>query len=124
MQSQNRFLDDLARAASGALGAFGGLKAELDQQVRAITERFLRSQDLVTREEFEAVKEMAARARAEAEDLRARLDRMDAAAGHAVTGHAVTGHAATGQAVTGHAQGPAPAANDAAAPAPESQPPG
>ena len=119
MQSQNRFLDDLARAASGALGAFGGLKAELDQQVRAITERFLRSQDLVTREEFEAVKEMAARARAEAEDLRARLDRMDAAAGHAVTGHA-----ATGQAVTGHAQGPAPAANDAAAPAPESQPPG
>ena len=104
MQSQNRFLDDLARAASGALGAFGGLKAELDQQVRAITERFLRSQDLVTREEFEAVKEMAARARAEAEDLRARLDRMDAA--------------------TGHAQGPAPAANDAAAPAPESQPPG
>ena len=77
MQSQNRFLDDLARAASGALGAFGGLKAELDQQVRAITERFLRSQDLVTREEFEAVKEMAARARAEAEDLRARLDRIE-----------------------------------------------
>jgi BMFP domain-containing protein YqiC len=106
MQSQNRFLDDLARAASGALGAFGGLKAELDQQVRAITERVLRSQDLVTREEFEAVKEMAARARAETEDLRARLDRMEAAAG------------------SGAAESAAPATNDATAPGSESRPPG
>jgi hypothetical protein len=80
MQSQNRFFDDLARAANGALGAFGGLKAELDQQVRAMTERFLRSQDLVTREEFEAVREMAARARDENEALRARLERLEAAA--------------------------------------------
>ncbi|MFM8990674.1 MAG: accessory factor UbiK family protein, partial [Alphaproteobacteria bacterium] len=67
MQSQNRILDDLARAANGALGAFGGLKAEIDQQVAAMVERVLRSQDLVTREEFEAVKEMAARAREENE---------------------------------------------------------
>jgi BMFP domain-containing protein YqiC len=81
MQSQNRILDDIARAASGALGALGGLKTEIDQQVQALVERALRGQDLVTREEFEAVKEMAARARAEAEDLRARLDRLEAAAG-------------------------------------------
>ena len=79
MQSQNRLLDDLARAASGALGALGGLKAELDQQVRAVIERALQGQDLVTREEFEAVKEMAARARAETEDLRARLERLEGA---------------------------------------------
>ncbi len=79
MQSQNRLLDDLARAATGALGAFGGLKAELDQQVRALVDRFLKSQDLVTREEFEAVKEMASRARAEAEDLRLRLAALEAA---------------------------------------------
>ncbi len=79
MQSQNRLLDDLARAATGALGAFGGLKAELDQQVRALVERFLRSQDLVTREEFEAVKEMAARARAQSEDLQQRLTALEAA---------------------------------------------
>ena len=65
MQSQNRILDDLARAANGALGALGGLKAEIDQQVASMVERVLRSQDLVTREEFEAVKEMAARAREE-----------------------------------------------------------
>ena len=82
MQSQNRILDDLARAANGALGALGGLKAELDQQVAAMVERVLRSQDLVTREEFEAVKEMAARAREENELLRARLDRLEGGARH------------------------------------------
>lgn len=81
MQSQNRILDDLARAANGALGALGGLKAELDQQVASMVERVLRSQDLVTREEFEAVKEMAARAREENELLRARLDRLEGGAG-------------------------------------------
>jgi BMFP domain-containing protein YqiC len=81
MQSQNRILDDLARAANGALGALGGLKAELDQQVASMVERVLRSQDLVTREEFEAVKEMAARAREENEVLRARLDRLEGGAG-------------------------------------------
>ncbi|MEY4679476.1 MAG: accessory factor UbiK family protein [Alphaproteobacteria bacterium] len=80
MQSQNRILDDLARAANGALGALGGLKAEIDQQVAAMVERVLRSQDLVTREEFEAVKEMAARAREENELLRARLDRLEGGA--------------------------------------------
>lgn len=78
MQSQNRLLDDLARAATGAMGAFGGLKAELDQQVRALVERFLKSQDLVTREEFEAVREMASRARAENEDLKQRLAALEA----------------------------------------------
>jgi BMFP domain-containing protein YqiC len=77
MQTQNRILDDIARAASGALGTLGGLKAELDAQVRALVERFLKSQDLVTRDEFEAVKEIAARARAEAEELRARLDALE-----------------------------------------------
>lgn len=81
MQSNNRLLDDIARAANGALGALGGLKAELDQQVKALVERFLKSQDLVTREEFEAVKEMAARARDENEELRARLARLEARVG-------------------------------------------
>ena len=81
MQSNNRLLDDIARAANGALGALGGLKAELDQQVKAMVERFLKSQDLVTREEFEAVKEMAARARDENEKLHARLARLEARAG-------------------------------------------
>jgi BMFP domain-containing protein YqiC len=78
MQTNNRLFDDIARAANGALGALGGLKAELDQQVRAVVERVLRNQDLVTREEFEAVKEMAARAREENEVLRDRLAQLEA----------------------------------------------
>ena len=81
MQTNNRLFDDIARAANGALGALGGLKAELDQQVRAVVERVLRNQDLVTREEFEAVKEMAARAREENEALRARLEQLEARMG-------------------------------------------
>lgn len=85
MQTNNRLFDDIARAANGALGALGGLKAELDQQVRAIVERILRNQDLVTREEFEAVKEMAARAREENETLRARLEQLEARLGQAST---------------------------------------
>jgi BMFP domain-containing protein YqiC len=81
MQTDNRLFDDIARAANGALGALGGLKAELDQQVRAMVERVLRNQDLVTREEFEAVKEMAARAREENEALRARLEQLESRMG-------------------------------------------
>ena len=84
MQTSNRLFDDIARAANGALGALGGLKAELDQQVRAMVERILRNQDLVTREEFEAVKEMAARAREENEALRARLEQLEARLGSSV----------------------------------------
>jgi BMFP domain-containing protein YqiC len=83
MQTQNRILDDLARAATGALGALGGVKAELDSQLQAIVERVLRGQNLVTREEFEAVKEMAARARDENEALRTRLAELEARLGEA-----------------------------------------
>jgi BMFP domain-containing protein YqiC len=81
MQSDNRLFDDMARAASGAMGAFAALKSELDAQVQAFVERWLKGQNLVTREEFEAVKEMAARARAENEDLAKRLAALEAKSG-------------------------------------------
>jgi BMFP domain-containing protein YqiC len=86
MQTQNRIFDDIARAASGALGALSGVRAELESQLRGMMERWLKSQDLVTREEFEAVKAMAARARAENEDLAARVAALEAA--HAARGEA------------------------------------
>ena len=73
MQTDNRIFDDLARAAGGAMGALSALRAEMEGQFRAFMERWLKGQNLVTREEFEAVKEMAARARAENEDLAKRL---------------------------------------------------
>ncbi len=73
MQTQNRLLDDLARVATSALGVAAGMRAELEARLRDQFERILSGMDLVTREEFDAVKAMAAKARAEQEDLAARL---------------------------------------------------
>lgn len=79
MQTDNRLLDDIARAASGALGALAGVRAEIDSQIRALLDTWLKGQNLVTREEFEAVKAMAAKARAENEALAARIAELEAA---------------------------------------------
>jgi BMFP domain-containing protein YqiC len=73
MQTDNRLLDDIARAASGALGALAGVRAEFESQMRALLDNWLKGQNLVTREEFEAVKAMAAAARTENEALAARI---------------------------------------------------
>ena len=78
MQSQNRFFDDLARVAAGAAGALTGVKDELQSRLRDQLERALAGMDLVTREEFEAVKGMAAKARAEQEELTKRLAALEA----------------------------------------------
>ncbi len=78
MQSQSRLLDDLARVAAGAAGALTGMRGEVESRLRDQLERVLARMDLVTREEFEAVKEMAARARAEQEALQRRLDALEA----------------------------------------------
>jgi BMFP domain-containing protein YqiC len=83
MQSQNRFFDDLARVAAGAAGAFTGVRDELQSRLRDQLERALAGMDLVTREEFEAVKAMAAKARAEQEDLARRLAALEARLGAA-----------------------------------------
>lgn len=77
MQTNNRILDDLARAASGALGIAAGVKAEIDSRLRGALENWLKAQDFVTREEFDAVKTMAARARSENEALIERLDALE-----------------------------------------------
>ncbi len=81
MQTQNRLLDDLARVATSALGVAAGMRAELEARLRDQFERVLSGMDLVTREEFDAVKAMAAKARAEQEDLAARLAALEAAPG-------------------------------------------
>src|SRR5215467_4404205 len=73
MQSQNRFFDDLARVAAGAMGTLSGLKGEIESRLRDQLERVLAGMDLVSREEFEAVKAMAAKAREEQELLRAQV---------------------------------------------------
>ena len=78
MQSQNRFFDDLARVASGAMGTLAGVKGEVETRLREQFERVLAGMDLVRREEFEAVKEMAAKARLEQEELARRLAALEA----------------------------------------------
>lgn len=78
MQSDNKILDDLARAATGALSAVTAVRQEVEAQMRLVLERWLQSQNLVAREEFEAVKEMAANARLENERLAAQLQTLEA----------------------------------------------
>lgn len=79
MQVENRFLDDLARVANGAIGALSGVREEIEALVKQRMERFLADMDLVTREEFEAVKDVAAKARTEQEALEARVATLEAA---------------------------------------------
>src|SRR5918999_611366 len=78
MQTQNRLLDDLARLVSGAIGAAAGVREEVESQLRQQFERIFDRMDLVTREEFEAVKAMAVKAREEQERLSERLAALEA----------------------------------------------
>ena len=77
-QTNNRFLDDLARLMTDAAGAADGLKREVATLMRAQGEWLLREMDVVQREEFEAVKAMAEKARAENERLEQRLAALEA----------------------------------------------
>lgn len=78
MQSQNRFFDDLARVAAGAAGALSGVRTEIEARARDQLERVLAGMDLVGREEFDATRAMAARAREEQERLLRRVEELEA----------------------------------------------
>jgi BMFP domain-containing protein YqiC len=78
MQTQNRILDDMARVAGGAMGLFSGLRTEIEAAVRHQLQRLLGDMQLVSREEFEAVKAMAAKARTEQEAMEKRLAALEA----------------------------------------------
>lgn len=73
MQTQNRIFDDLAKMAGGALSALTSLKDEIEAMIRDRLERYMADANFVRRDEFEAVKAMAALARSEQEKLEARL---------------------------------------------------
>ncbi len=77
-QTSNRLLDDLARLMTDAAGAAQGVRREMEGVVRAQGEKFLSDLDVVRRDEFEAVKAMAQKAREENERLAARLAELEA----------------------------------------------
>lgn len=81
MQTQNRLFEDLARVAGGALGTLAGLRTEIESLIRQQFERLLADMNLVTRDEFDAVQAMAAKARAEQEQMAARLAALEARCG-------------------------------------------
>jgi len=80
-QTTNRFFDEIARLMNDAAGAASGVRREFETVIRNQAERILRDLDLVKREEFEAVKEMARLAREENEALKGRVAALEARLG-------------------------------------------
>ena len=74
----NKIFDDFAKLMTDAAGAAQGIKKEAETVFQAQTEKFLSSMDLVQREEFEAIKEMAAKARDENEALETKIADLEA----------------------------------------------
>ncbi|MBL4693306.1 MAG: accessory factor UbiK family protein [Magnetovibrio sp.] len=77
MQTSNNILNDMAKVASGAVSAVTGLKGDAEVMMRRFVEHLIADMDLVTRDEFEAVKEMASKARAEQDKLQARVKKLE-----------------------------------------------
>ncbi|KHK91865.1 accessory factor UbiK family protein [Novosphingobium malaysiense] len=78
MQSENPFIADFTKMMNSAAGTLAGMGREARENARERFKEFMGDMDFVSREEFEAVKEMAANARAEADALKARLDAIEA----------------------------------------------
>jgi BMFP domain-containing protein YqiC len=83
-QTTKRFFDEMARLMNDAAGVAQGVRREFDTLFRSQAERILRDLDVVKREEFEAVKEMARLAREESEALKARVTALEARLGKPV----------------------------------------
>ena len=96
MQSKNRLLEDLAKVASGAASTVVGMKEEVDAIFRQRVERLAAELNLVTREEFEATREMAAEALAAMEQLQERLAALEARLTTGVETPAAAGEASDG----------------------------
>lgn len=77
-QYENRILDDIAKLMTSAAGAAQGVRSEVETLIRAQAERMVADLDLVPREEFDVMKDVAVAARTEADELKARLEAMEA----------------------------------------------
>jgi BMFP domain-containing protein YqiC len=85
-QTTNRFFDEIGRLMNDAAGAAQGMRREFDSMWRSQAEKFLHDMDLVKREEFEAVKDMARLAREENQALKARIAVLEAKLGVSPSG--------------------------------------
>ncbi len=81
MQSQNKFLDDLSQLMTNAMGVAQGAREEAETAFKGMLDRWLADREFVTREEFDAVRAMAQKAREENEALKARLDAVEGRGG-------------------------------------------
>lgn len=77
MQSRNKIFDDMSQLMTNAMGVAQGAKTEAETALKGMVDRWLADRDFVTREEFDAVRAMAQKAREENEALKARLDAME-----------------------------------------------
>ena len=85
MQSENRFFDDLAKLVNGAAGTVAGMSREFETNAREKAKQFIGGIDFVSRDEFDAVKALAAAAREEIELLKARIDALEGRSSEPVT---------------------------------------
>ena len=77
MQTRNKVLDDISKLMTNAMGVAQGAKDEAETAMSSMIDRWLADRDFVTREEFDAVRAMAQKAREENEALKARLDALE-----------------------------------------------
>ncbi len=77
MQSRNKIMDDISQLMTNAMGVAQGAKDEAETAMKSLMDRWLADRDFVTREEFDAVRAMAQKAREENETLKARLDALE-----------------------------------------------
>jgi BMFP domain-containing protein YqiC len=80
MQTRNKFFDDMSQLMTNAMGVAQGAKTEAETAMKSLVDRWMSDREFVTREEFDAVRAMAQKAREENEALKARLDALEAAA--------------------------------------------
>lgn len=79
MQTRNKVLDDISQLMTNAMGVAQGAKTEAETAMKSMMDRWLADRDFVTREEFDAVRAMAQKAREENDALKARLDALETA---------------------------------------------
>ena len=77
MQTRNKILDDISQLMTNAMGVAQGAKEEADTALKGLVDRWLADRDFVTRDEFDAARAMAQKAREENEELKKRLDMME-----------------------------------------------